>query len=113
MYSEKECKQYTETLTSLIAKADKAITEEDFDFLMDFYTENSSLVVRDGPNVFGKPALHKAFLSITRKQREWLKGVADKAGVTSLCYVLEVDDQVFCKTPEFLAVHALPERRER
>ncbi len=51
MYSEKECKQYTETLTSLIAKADKAITGEDFDFLMDFYTENSSLVVRDGPNV--------------------------------------------------------------
>ncbi|MBD1229463.1 YybH family protein [Xenorhabdus griffiniae] len=73
MYSENECRQHTETLISLIAKADKAITEEDFDFLMDFYTENGSLVVRDGFTVSGKPALHKAFLTIAQYFNHSLK----------------------------------------
>ncbi|MBD2797488.1 AAA family ATPase [Xenorhabdus sp. 18] len=73
MYSENECKQHTETLTSLIERADKAITEEDFDFLMNFYTENGSLVVRDGLNVSGKPSLHKAFLAIAQYFNHSLK----------------------------------------
>jgi uncharacterized protein (TIGR02246 family) len=51
-------------LAHVIAGADRAINEEDFDALMDFYAEDATLVVMPGRNVTGKDAIRKAFVAI-------------------------------------------------
>lgn len=51
-------------IKGLIDAADKAIKEERFDDLMDFYTEDAVLVVKPGLEVQGKEALKKAFIKI-------------------------------------------------
>ncbi len=51
-------------LKGLIASADQAITEENFDALMDFYTDDATLVVKPGMNVQGKENIRKAFEAI-------------------------------------------------
>lgn len=56
--------KHTQELEALIASADRAITEENFSYLMDFYSENGSLVVKDGLHVHGKENLKKAFSAI-------------------------------------------------
>ena len=48
----------------LIASADKAIKEEKFDDLMDFYTDDAVLVVRPGLEAKGKEAIKEAFIKI-------------------------------------------------
>lgn len=48
----------------LIEKADKAINEEDFDTLMDFYAEDAVLVIKPGMNAVGKEKIEKAFKRI-------------------------------------------------
>ena len=47
-----------------IDAADRAIKEERFDDLMDFYTEDAVLVVKPGLEVQGKEAIKKAFIKI-------------------------------------------------
>lgn len=47
-----------------IEKADKAIIAEDFDTLLDIYTEDAILVVEPGRNAKGKEAIRKAFEAI-------------------------------------------------
>lgn len=47
-----------------IDKADLAIVAEDFDTLMDIYTEDAILVIEPGVNVRGKKELRKAFEAI-------------------------------------------------
>lgn len=47
-----------------IEKADIAIVEEDFDTLMDIYTDDAVLVVEPGRNAVGKDAIRKAFEAI-------------------------------------------------
>lgn len=47
-----------------IEKADKAIVEEDFDTLLDIYTDNAILVIEPGRNAVGKDAIRKAFEAI-------------------------------------------------
>ena len=47
-----------------IDAADRAIKEERFDDLMDFYTEDAVLVVKPGLEVQGKEAIKKAFKKI-------------------------------------------------
>jgi ketosteroid isomerase-like protein len=44
-----------------IEKADRAIVAEDFDTLLDIYTDNAILVVEPGRNAEGKDAIRKAF----------------------------------------------------
>jgi len=51
-------------IKELIDAADKAIREERFDDLMDFYTEDAVLVVKPGLEVQGKETLKKAFIKI-------------------------------------------------
>ena len=51
-------------IRDLIDAADKAIKEERFDDLMDFYTENAVLVVKPGLEVQGKESIKKAFIKI-------------------------------------------------
>lgn len=53
-----------EKIKELIDAADKAIKEERFDDLMDFYTEDAVLVVKPGLEVQGKEAIKNAFIKI-------------------------------------------------
>ncbi|WP_319568450.1 YybH family protein [Cohaesibacter marisflavi] len=54
----------SQALHSVIEAADKAISAEDFDSLMDFYAEDATLVVKPGLAVTGKDAIRKAFVAI-------------------------------------------------
>ena len=47
-------------LAELIRAADRAISTEDFDRLMDFYAEDATLVVRPGLLATGKVQIRKA-----------------------------------------------------
>lgn len=44
-----------------IERADKAIVAEDFDVLMDIYTDDAVLVIEPGRNAVGKSEIRKAF----------------------------------------------------
>jgi uncharacterized protein (TIGR02246 family) len=48
----------------LIEKADKAINEEDFDTVVDLYTEDAVLVVRPGEHAVGKVQIRSAMEAI-------------------------------------------------
>ncbi len=48
-----------------IEKADKAIVAEDFDTLLDIYTDDAILVVEPGRNAIGKVAIKRAFEAIS------------------------------------------------
>lgn len=48
----------------LIAAADRAIQEERFDDLMEFYTDDAVLIVRPGLEAKGKAAIKEAFIKI-------------------------------------------------
>lgn len=54
----------TEIIKDLIAQADQAIKNEDFDKLMDFYSEDAILVVRPGKIARGKKEIKEAFIKI-------------------------------------------------
>jgi len=47
-----------------IEKADQAIVAEDFDTLLDIYTDDAVLVVESGRNARGKESIRKAFEAI-------------------------------------------------
>ncbi|MBO5639309.1 MAG: nuclear transport factor 2 family protein [Oscillospiraceae bacterium] len=53
-----------EEIKNLISAADRAIKEERFDDLMEFYTDDAVLVVRPGLEVQGKEAIKSAFTKI-------------------------------------------------
>lgn len=48
----------------LIEKADLAINREDFDTLMDLYSDDAVLVIKPGMNATGKAQIRKAFEAI-------------------------------------------------
>jgi len=60
-------------LKRLIEAADRAITAEDFDALMDFYAEDAALVVKPGMVATGKPAIRKAFVAIAAHFKNSMK----------------------------------------
>jgi uncharacterized protein (TIGR02246 family) len=47
-----------------IKSADKAITDEDFDALMEFYADDAALVIKPGMIATGKEQIRKAFAAI-------------------------------------------------
>ena len=53
-----------EEIRTLIAEADRAIREERFDDLMDFYTDDAVLVISPGRLAQGKAAIRAAFVRI-------------------------------------------------
>lgn len=63
----------THPLRTLIEAADRAITAEDFDAVMQFYADDATLVVRPGLNVSGKPAIRRAFDAIAAHFHHSLK----------------------------------------
>lgn len=54
----------TQTLRATIQAADRAITAQDYDALMAFYTEDASLVVKPGLVATGKASILRAFVAI-------------------------------------------------
>lgn len=65
-------------ITRLIDEADKAITEERFDDLMHFYSEDAVLVVKPGLEVHGREAIRNAFVKIAAYFKNSLKPVQGK-----------------------------------
>ena len=53
-------------LKELIKKADLAIKNEDFDTLMNYYTDDAILVVKPGTIAKGKDEIKKAFVAIAK-----------------------------------------------
>lgn len=51
-------------IKELIAQADRAIKEERFDDLMNFYTDDAVLVVKPGLEAKGREAIKNAFIKI-------------------------------------------------
>ncbi|RED10652.1 YybH family protein [Pontivivens insulae] len=51
---------------TLIKQADKAISAEDFDTLMEFYADDAALVVQPGQIAKGKPQIREAFVAIAK-----------------------------------------------
>ena len=51
-------------IEELIQKADDAINREDFDTLIDIYSDDAVLVVQPGANAVGKAQIRKAFEAI-------------------------------------------------
>ncbi len=58
---------------TLIEAADRAVTAEDFDAVMEFYADDATLVVRSDLNVSGKPAIRRAFEAIAAHFNHSLK----------------------------------------
>lgn len=55
-----------EVIKELIKQADLAIKNEDFDHLMDFYSDEAILVVRPGKIARGKKEIKEAFIKIAK-----------------------------------------------
>ena len=51
-------------IAQLIARADRAINDEDFDTVVDLYTEDAVLVIEPGRNAVGKGAIRSAMEAI-------------------------------------------------
>lgn len=60
-------------LKNVIEAADRAITAENFEALMDFYAEDATLVVKPGLNATGKAQIHKAFVAIADHFKHQMK----------------------------------------
>ncbi|WDZ78363.1 nuclear transport factor 2 family protein [Ensifer adhaerens] len=60
-------------LKQLIQAADRAITAQDVDRLMDFYADDATLVVKPGLNATGKAEIRKAFVAIATHFKKQLK----------------------------------------
>jgi uncharacterized protein (TIGR02246 family) len=54
----------THPINALIAAADAAINREDFDSLMDFYTDDATVVVVPGRAANGKEEIRSAFVAL-------------------------------------------------
>ena len=55
-----------------IEAADRAITAEDFDALMEIYADDATLVIKPGMNVTGKARIRRAFEAIAEHFRHSL-----------------------------------------
>ncbi|MDR3671312.1 MAG: DUF4440 domain-containing protein [Holophaga sp.] len=65
-------------LETIIHAADDAINREDLDAIMDFYTDDATLVVRPGLNATGKEQIRKAFAGIAEYFNHSLHVTQDK-----------------------------------
>lgn len=65
----------------LIKQADTAISDEDFDALMDFYADDAVLVVQPGQIARGKVQIRKAFEAIAKHFGNTLSVTQGKARV--------------------------------
>jgi len=73
-------------IAALIERADQAIVAEDFDTLMEIYSDDAVLVVKPGMNANGKVQIRKAFEAIAACFEHSLK--VEEAGI----HILEAGD---------------------
>jgi uncharacterized protein (TIGR02246 family) len=62
----REGKWLEHELKEVIKKCDNAIKQEDFDTLMNYYTDDAILVVKPGMIAKGKEEIKKAFIAIAK-----------------------------------------------
>jgi uncharacterized protein (TIGR02246 family) len=92
-------------IEQLIKKADLAINREDFDTLIDIYSEDAVLVIKPGMNAIGKIQIRKAFEAIAAHFNHKLD--VKQAGMK----ILESDDtalvlaKTVVSTPEAAPIH--------
>lgn len=65
-------------IKELIDQADRAIKEERFDDLMNFYTEDAVLIVKPGVEVQGRENIKKAFIKIAEYFKNSIKPTQGK-----------------------------------
>ena len=89
-----------------IEKADTAIVQEDFDTLMNIYSEDAVLVVKPGMNATGKVQIRKAFEAIAAHFNHTLQ--VEQAGMK----ILEAGDTalVLAKTIVSASIMSATER---
>ncbi len=59
-------------INAMIAAADAAINREDFDALMDFYTDDATMVVVPGRAASGKEEIRKAYVALAEHYQHTL-----------------------------------------
>ncbi|MFC0323098.1 YybH family protein [Gallibacterium melopsittaci] len=84
-------------IKALIEQADLAITEERFDDLIEFYTEDAILVIKPGLQVQGKAAIKQAFIKIAAYFKNSIKPTQGKM------IILETNDTALVLSQTFLA----------
>ena len=89
-------------IARLIETADKAINAEDFDTVVDLYTEDAVLVVKPGTHAVGKPAIRRAMEAIAAH----FAGSLDvrQAGMT----ILETGDTALVLARTIVAARNVP-----
>ncbi|WP_027178140.1 YybH family protein [Maridesulfovibrio bastinii] len=90
-----------------IAKADKAIIAEDFDTLINIYTETAVLVVEPGRTVQGRDAIRKAFEAIAQYFKNGLQ--VKQNGMT----ILESGDTALVHANTVISAPNLPETERK
>ncbi|OAT45789.1 hypothetical protein M997_2591 [Proteus hauseri ATCC 700826] len=63
MFSKLEVNLHSLLLTQLITDIDRAITDNKFNFFINFYTENGTLVITENLNISGKPELKSIYVN--------------------------------------------------
>jgi len=86
----------------LISKADTAINQEDFDTLIDIYSDDAILVVKLGMNAVGKEQIKKAFEAIAAHFEHSL--VVKQAGMA----ILETGDTALVLAKTVVSAKNLP-----
>lgn len=87
----------------LIEKADRAIVQEDFEALIDIYTDDAVLVVRPGMNATGKAQIRKAFEAIAAHFEHTLQ--VNQAGMK----ILETGDCALVVAKTIVSAVNMPE----
>lgn len=86
----------------LIERADRAINIEDFDSLLEFYSEDALLVIKPGMNAVGKVQIRRAFEAIAAHFQHSL--VVEEAGMV----VLESNDTALVLARTIVSACNLP-----
>lgn len=87
----------------LISKADTAINQEDFETLIDIYSDDAVLVVKPGMNAVGKEQIKKAFEAIAAHFEHSLD-VKQAAGMA----ILETGDTALVLAKTVVSAKNLP-----
>lgn len=86
----------------LISKADAAINQEDFDTLLNFYSDDAILVIKPGMNAVGKEEIKKAFEAIAAHFEHSLD--VNQAGMA----ILETGDTALVLAATVVSAKSLP-----
>ncbi len=89
-------------LEKVIASADAAIISEDFDTLVEFYSEDAVLVIQPGMSVTGRAAIRKAFERIAEHFNHSVQ--VEQAGLV----VLESGDTALVLAKTVVSASGLP-----